>query len=110
MFSKIVRRTHMYLALFLTPWVLMYALSTIAMNHRDFFRGRPHFEKEREQVYAGAFAPGAKPREMAAQILRDLGLDGAHNVNAPSGGGRVVITRLDPLSPRRLTFTPADSK
>ena len=30
MFSKIVRRTHMYLALFLAPWILMYALSTMA--------------------------------------------------------------------------------
>ena len=26
----------MYLALFLVPWVLMYALSTMAMNHRHF--------------------------------------------------------------------------
>ena len=32
MFSKIVRRTHMYLALFLAPWILMYALSTVAPN------------------------------------------------------------------------------
>src|SRR5262245_53684615 len=31
MFSKIIRRSHMYLALFLMPWVLMYALSTMAM-------------------------------------------------------------------------------
>ena len=27
----------MYLALFLTPWMLMYALSTMAMQHRDLF-------------------------------------------------------------------------
>ena len=31
----------MYLALFLTPWVLMYTFSTFVMNHRDWFRGRP---------------------------------------------------------------------
>ena len=35
--SKVVRRTHMYLALFLFPWVLMYALSTLVMNHRAVF-------------------------------------------------------------------------
>ena len=34
MFSKVIRRTHMYVALFLAPWVLMYALSTMVMNHR----------------------------------------------------------------------------
>ena len=39
MFSKILRRTHMYLALFLAPWVLMYALSTAAMNHRSHLAG-----------------------------------------------------------------------
>ena len=60
MFSKIVRRTHMYLALFLVPWVLMYALSTSAMNHRHFFqeyygeKGAP-FHTEREMVYDGIF-------------------------------------------------------
>ena len=30
----------MFLALFLFPWVLMYALSTLAMNHRALFVGR----------------------------------------------------------------------
>ena len=29
--------THMYLALFLFPWLLMYALSTAVMNHRALF-------------------------------------------------------------------------
>jgi hypothetical protein len=38
MISKILRRTHMYLALFLTPWMLIYALSTMAMNHRELFK------------------------------------------------------------------------
>ena len=37
MISKVVRRTHMYLALFLFPWMLMYALSTLVMNHRALF-------------------------------------------------------------------------
>ena len=38
--STIVRRTHMFLALFFFPWVLMYALSTLVMNHRAFFVSR----------------------------------------------------------------------
>jgi hypothetical protein len=37
MFSKFIRQTHMYLALLLAPWILLYALSTIAMNHREAF-------------------------------------------------------------------------
>ena len=37
--SKLIRRTHMYLALFLTPWVMVYAFSSIVFNHFKFFSG-----------------------------------------------------------------------
>lgn len=105
----------MYLALFLSPWVLIYALSTMAMNHREYFRrlygGNPiAWQIEREQTYGGAFAAEAKPREMAEQILHDLGMSGAYNVNPQAGGARLVIQRLDPIAPRRITFTKADGK
>ena len=111
MLSKLIRRTHMYLALFLTPWMLMYALSTMAMNHRAFFRaGPPAFETEREQRYEAAFASGATPRQIARQILHDLGMDGAHNVSKPAADGRLTILRLDPVTPRRIVYAPADRK
>jgi len=29
--SKLIRRTHMYLALFLTPWVMVYGLVTFVL-------------------------------------------------------------------------------
>ena len=31
--SKIIRRVHLYLALFLTPWMLVYALSGLLLDH-----------------------------------------------------------------------------
>tara|TARA_B100000953_G_scaffold191804_1_gene157889 strand:- start:455 stop:664 length:210 start_codon:yes stop_codon:yes gene_type:complete len=37
--SRLIRRTHMNLALFLRPWVLVYALSSIIFNHFKFFSG-----------------------------------------------------------------------
>jgi len=97
----------MYLALFLAPWVLVYALSTMAMNHRDLFQERgvpPSFEREREFTYDGAFG-GASPKQIARQLLLTLDMDGAHQVNARSDGV-LVIQRLDPISPRRITYTP----
>ena len=65
MISKIIRRTHMYLALFLTPWVVMYALSTMVMNHRPFFRAlydnQPVvWELEKEMPYEATFAKDTK--------------------------------------------------
>jgi hypothetical protein len=71
----------MYLALFLTPWMIGYALSTIAMNHR---MPRPvTLIKERDETYANTFEPGTPPREVARQGL---------------------------LTPRRITFTPRDRR
>lgn len=107
-FSKILRRTHLYLALFLTPWVLMYTLSTFVMNHRDWFRGRPpvppRWERVSEQVYDGQFPSGASTSIQAAQILMSLGIDGAHQ--AAMRDGKLVIQRNTATQPLRLTFTP----
>ena len=110
MFSRLLRRTHMYLALFLFPWMLMYALSTVAMNHRSWFTGPPAaFERERELVYDGVFPEGAAPRVMSQQLLASLDLDGAHSVTRRNDG-TLVITRNDLVTPRRITYTPADRR
>jgi hypothetical protein len=112
MLSTIVRRTHMYLALFLTPWVLMYTLSTMAMNHREHLRpiygeGPPQFIEGAHRAYNASFLQDATPRQKAVQILRDLGLDGAHNVAKPAADGTLVINRFDLVNPKRLTYLPA---
>jgi hypothetical protein len=110
MFSRLVRRTHMYLALFLASWVLMYAVSTLVMNHRALFverygPGPVPFEKEREIAYDGSFPPNAELRVISQQILASQGIDGAHSVTRRKDGA-IVITRNDLLTPRRLTYTP----
>jgi hypothetical protein len=108
MFSKAVRRTHMYLALFLTPWIFTYALSTIAMNHR---MPRPTvFIQDRDEEYTNTFEPGTPPREIAQQILADLDLEGAFGVQGPTPDGRLIINRQDMLAPTRVTFTPANRR
>jgi hypothetical protein len=112
MLSRILRRTHMYLALFLFPWVLMYALSTLAMNHRAYFTARygsgaPPFERERTIVYEGVFPEDAELRSISTQILSALDLDGSHGVTRRKDGV-IVINRNDLTSPRRLTYSPAD--
>jgi hypothetical protein len=114
MFSKVVRRTHMYLALFLFPWMSMYALSTLAMNHRELFvepsSASPAApEKERELTYDGVFPENADLKVISRQILASVGLDGAHSVTRRKDGA-IVINRNDLIAPRRLTYTPADRK
>jgi hypothetical protein len=112
--SKLIRRVHMYIALFLAPWIMMYAASTFVMNHRARFQsqppGPPPFEKEREQVFRGQIAPGAPPREIAAAVLKDIGMDGTHNVNASADKQRITILRNEPVAPRRITFSTSDNR
>ncbi|MFN0166109.1 MAG: hypothetical protein ACKV22_06730 [Bryobacteraceae bacterium] len=109
MFSRLLRRVHMYLGLFLTPWILMYALSTVAMNHRHLFGEKPPpFERERELVYDGPSLEGLQPRDAAVQLLIHLRMDGPHNARRRED--RLAIDRFDPVNPRRITYHPQDKK
>src|SRR5688572_15708103 len=112
--SKLVRRSHMYLALFLSPWLIMYAASTFVMNHRAWFHpvpaSPPPFEKESEQTFRGQLPENAAPREIAIALLRDLDLEGAHSVNASPDKQRITIVRQEAASARRLIFTPTDNR
>ncbi len=98
----------MYLALFLTPWMIGYAASTLLMNHEA---GRPVvYEPERAQRYDVKFEPGTPPRVVAAQVLSDLDLDGTFNVAPAPPDGKLTITRQDIVTPRRVTFYPAEQR
>ncbi|MFT5367795.1 MAG: hypothetical protein ACI8V2_002756 [Candidatus Latescibacterota bacterium] len=110
MFSKIIRRSHMYLALFLVPWVLMYALSTIVMNHRHFFQEWYNHEPvewtlEREIPYTATFSTDAKRWMVAEQILSDLNMEGSHGAR---GGldNQITITRNNTVTPQRIIYNP----
>ena len=110
MISKLIRRTHMYLALFLTPWMLMYALSTMAMQHRDWFsaEGQPvEYVRERTTTYDGGFAPNAAPKEMGEQLLTHLEMRGQFQAKQLDDG-KLEVVRFNPVQNRRLTFNPSD--
>jgi hypothetical protein len=112
MLSVVIRRTHMYLGLFLFPWLLMYSVSTLVMNHRAWFvarygEGPIPFEKERALVYDGSFPEGADLGTVARQILASVDLDGAHTVTERPNGV-IVINRADLVTPRRLTYSRSD--
>lgn len=115
MLSRLLRRTHMYLALALAPWILLYALSTMAMNHRAWFRSGPPgapppWQVERTTAFAGVLPEGNDPQSAAAVLLASLGLEGAFSVNRKAADGTLVIQRQDLLHPRRITYTPAGGK
>jgi hypothetical protein len=107
-FSKLLRRTHLYLALFLTPWVLMYTFSTFAMNHKERPGTAPKWEVVSDHLYDGSFPDGASHQAIAQQILTSLDLDGAHQSSQREG--KIVVQRLAAVQPLRLTFEPASKR
>ncbi|MSU48927.1 MAG: hypothetical protein EXS37_07565 [Opitutus sp.] len=113
--SKLIRRTHMYLALFLSPWMIIYALSGLALNHGDIVRGFyggkfNDFEKIGEQPYTAAFSEGADARAIGTQILSDLGLAGSFNVQPGATPTKMVFNRSAAFVAHRVTYFRAENR
>jgi len=113
--SRLVRRVHMFTGLFLAPWMLMYALSTLVMTHQEYVNSfyaskSPVMVKERELDYSRSFPTNLTRDAIAQQILNDLGMDGAYSVSGGRGGGPLVIQRQHAMPQRRLTFDVSKSK
>ena len=107
--SKLIRRTHMYLALFLTPWMLIYALSGLVLNHNQLVRGfyggsLGQFEKVENLPFTATFSADADPRMIGAQILEHLGLSGAFNVQGAANQPKLVINRNAAFAQHRITY------
>jgi hypothetical protein len=80
-YSHLNRRAHLYLGLFLTPWVLMYGFSSIPFAHHDYFEqrdkalGLPMWTKTYEGVYdLGPIPSAGSLRPLAAKVARDFQL------------------------------------
>src|SRR5213593_2744004 len=82
-FDKINRRTHLYLGLFLMPWLLMYGASSFLIIHQSWF---PTDKPARELLFEKAYSrpvnlQGANSspelRAAAQEILKDCNLEGA---------------------------------
>ncbi len=109
--TRLVRRVHMFTGLFLAPWMLMYALSTLVMAHRTYVASfypteAPRLTAERELDYTRAFPAAATREEIARAIVQDLGVPGRHSVSGGRNGQPLVINRQHALSARRITFDP----
>jgi hypothetical protein len=110
-FDKINRRTHLYLGLFLMPWLLMYGVSSFIIIHQSWFRpdkepvGEPLFEKE----YTRPVSDQEDPRAMAREILKDCNLEGAFWANKPDAT-TLLIDRFSFWASTRLTYSIKDQK
>ncbi|MBI3681109.1 MAG: hypothetical protein HY235_12020 [Acidobacteria bacterium] len=77
-FRHFNRRLHLYLALSLLPWFLMYGVSSLVFAHNTWFgsrEGDPALWTRRfERSYDAPVPQGAQLREFGRRVLRDAGL------------------------------------
>ena len=107
-FNIINSRTHLYLGLALIPWVLMYGLSSLIINHGPFFNKisdneTPLWSTKFEQEYHRPVPENADLREVATEILNEFELRNSFFVSRPTPD-RMNINVRDFLSPTRLTY------
>ena len=110
-FDKINRRTHLFLGLFLMPWLLMYGVSSLFLIHQSWSRGdkelawEPLFEK----AYRRPASDQGDLRATAQAILKDCNLEGAFWPHKPKPD-TLQIDRLSFLGSTRLTYSMKDQK
>lgn len=116
---RVLRRVHMYLGLFLLPWLLLFGVSGVLFNHPNIgqdVRGTRLAESD-----LAALAPW-HPSELAGRVVERLNangaaqyrLDGHHRseldgftvLTAPSADGQHMVL-LDMESPRGVLVTRA---
>lgn len=106
----------MFVALFLTPWLIMYALSTVVFNHYGWFEklyggNLERFEKEREIHYPVKFAADADERAIASRIRKDLNIHENLPLHEEEDDRYVFLQNGDgEFTPRRITYIPAEQK
>lgn len=110
-FDQINRRTHLYLGLFLMPWLLMYGVSSFLISHHAWFRSdqpptwQPLFERE----YHRPIPDRVDLRAVALAILKDCQLDGAFWVQRPKPE-EIRINRFRFWDETRLTYLIKDQR
>lgn len=105
-FDLINRRIHLYLGLFLAPWLLMYGISSFLISHHAWFRSdqAPEWQPVFERGYQRAVPDGADLREVAHEVLKDCGLEGAYWVQRPRPE-EIRINRFRLWDETRVTYS-----
>src|SRR5262245_58130242 len=100
-FDKINRRTHLYLGLFLLPWLTIYGVSSFIVIHQAPFRADKPLPREVlfEKAYNRPMNTQGKNNEpelraAAQEILKDCNLEGAFWVDKP----RSNVVHIDRFS------------
>src|SRR5215207_1607931 len=68
----VVRRTHLYLGLFLLPWAVLYGVSGFLFNHPTAFADAPTATFGTSELAGTPMESVLKPQDVAAQVVTAL--------------------------------------
>ena len=107
-FAHVVRRAHLYTGLFLLPWVIMFGVSTIPINHQS---PEPADWTPIAEHTFDVPVPGAEQnlRPLGRQIMNAAGIEGGYWVYRVNPG-QVQVGHPDFLSPVRMNYFVADKR
>ena len=107
-FQHAVRRTHLYMGLFLLPWVVMFGVSSIPLNHIST-NDPPAWARVAEQNFDDEVpAAGADLRPFGRRMMEAAGVDGGYFVNRVNPR-QVNVNHPSFLRPLRIIYN-ADQK
>lgn len=110
-----MRWLHLYTALFLAPWLLIYASSAFFLNHNEWFREYfnfipPGWAVIQEQDFKSSEISLDTPELEARKLLTKLDLQGEYRVLANSDHSKLVVLRYSGAGDYRVTWLRSQGK
>ncbi len=110
-FDKLNRRGHLYLGLFLMPWLIMYGVSSFIITHEPWFGGNK--EKQWEPVFERPYDLSLNTdkqeelRKIGEKVLKENNMEGAFWVNK-SKPDQLEIDRYSFWGSTHFTYSAKD--
>ena len=102
-FLYVIRRTHLYLGLFLLPWVIMFGVSSIPLNHTGEAEQAAWTRVAEVPFTAEVPKQSESLRPLGAKMMAAAGVSGGFYVNKPNP--RLVnVNHPNFLHPTRITY------
>jgi len=107
-FAHIVRRAHLYMGLFLLPWVIMFGVSTIPINHQT--TEPVEWTRIGEHAFdAPVPASTENLRPLGREIMNVAGIEGGYWIYRVNPR-QVQVGHPDFMSPIRMNYFPQEKR
>jgi hypothetical protein len=101
--SHFVRRAHLYMGLFLLPWVVMFGVSSIPLNHATSQTPVTWTQVAEHRFKAPLPAPGANLRPLGRDMMNAAGVSGGYFVNR-ANPRQVNVNHPHFITPVRIIY------